>query len=912
LVSKRRAVGIGLIDRTLTERGGTESPVAFGIEQLTAALNEAGVRTENINFFTQTDSELILAVGLVSDPLIHRLLVFSNVGASGRIDAFKPRATKQPSASTMGSVEVEIPLEGELPAAILDPEVREGIAIRWCRYEGARVLAVAGTDAVGLMYGLLEIADRVRLEGAGAFDGIEDAVDLPDHRIRGLDRFIMGPMDDEWFYSDDFWEYYLDRLAYCRFNRFVIVSGFDTAYLSPPYPYFVRVPGYENVRAAGLTDKQLQRNLDRLRRIGRACRRRGIEFVFGTWQQTPWTRNQTVQIEGLPEDEAELADYCTAGLKALLEQCEEIDVIHFRVNHEAGIGDQKSNEAFWKQLIDAVAIWGSRVKLDLRAKGLTDGMIQHALDQGLDVAVPTKYWCEQAALPHHLTQMRREELTQLDNLNHSRRYSYADLLRKPRWYDVIYRLWSLGSTTLFMWADPDYIRRFSASCNLGEAAGFEVAAPLSMKGGHAAIQQKPWPIFDDPELRSGKWEDERYWLYYLQWGRIGYSAGSDPEVWRRELRARFGEKLVDPVERAIRSASRIIPLITAFHMPMHPMLTYWPEFSTGAALFAENNHNSRFNGTFYGDVSYGSAEPSDPGLFYGVDEYAKERAGKRVKDKYTPLQVAGWLQGFQEEVSRAVGQVDRLVGKKPSAELKALRLDLLMLADLAAFHSAKILAAVALGLSSSSKGADRGLYLRTSLERISAARTAWISLSDRGIGAYHDPLEFNAGSSTARRGQWRDYIPEIDADIAQLEDLLKGASSDAPSRRGDVRRAADSQTVAVELAEEESWPRLEVELPPEWPAGSDLVVEVQTGAADRFAQGLTLRYRHANQLEGAFKSTKMTPAENGYRGVIPGRYIRKEWDLLVYITAVLSDERILIHPGLYHPSHALPYFVVKT
>jgi predicted transcriptional regulator len=36
------------------------------------------------------------------------------------------------------------------------------------------------------------------------------------------------------------------------------------------------------------------------------------------------------------------------------------------------------------------------------------------------------------ALPYHIPIMRSEELAQLDNFNHSRRYSYADMLRKPR------------------------------------------------------------------------------------------------------------------------------------------------------------------------------------------------------------------------------------------------------------------------------------------------------------------------------------------------------------------------------------------------------------------------------------------------------------------------------------------------
>ena len=65
-----------------------------------------------------------------------------------------------------------------------------------------------------------------------------------------------------------------------------------------------------------------------------------------------------------------------------------------------------------------------------------------------------------------------------------------------------------------------------------------------------------------------------------------------------------------------------------------------------------------------------------------------------------------------------------------------------------------------------------------------------------------------------------------------------------------------------------------MEVPSEWPAGKELTVEVKTGAADRFPHGLTLRYRHTNQLEGAFKSLKMKSTENGYVCVIPSRYIR--------------------------------------
>jgi hypothetical protein len=243
----------------------------------------------------------------------------------------------------------------------------------------------------------------------------------------------------------------------------------------------------------------------------------------------------------LARNEDELGNYCAAGLKELLTQCEEIEVLQLRVNHEAGVGDQNTNEIFWKKLIAATSEVSRKVKLDLRAKGLTDGMIQYALEKGLELAVPTKHWCEHIALPYHLSQMRNEELTRLYNLNHSRRYSYADMLKRPRNYDIIYRLWNYGSNTLFLFGDPDYARRFTYSINYGQAVGFEITAPLTLKGGMSSIEGEPWPIFDDPELMYSKWEDERYWAWYLVFGRLGYSMDTCPEVWKREFRAHFGK-----------------------------------------------------------------------------------------------------------------------------------------------------------------------------------------------------------------------------------------------------------------------------------------------------------------------------------------------------------------------------------
>ena len=60
-------------------------------------------------------------------------------------------------------------------------------------------------------------------------------------------------------------------------------------------------------------------------------------------------------------------------------------------------------------------------------------------------------------------------------------------------------------------------------------------------------------------------------------------------------------------------------------------------------------------------------------------------------------------------------------------------------------------------------------------------------------------------------------------------------------------------------------------------------------------------------MEGEFKTLDMVRCERGYRAVIPGAYVEKSWDLLVYVTHVESDHRVTVFPGIYHPEYPAPY-----
>lgn len=844
-------------------------PEAYGISRLDEALTAAGVEIDFADRVTPEADGPVIVVARADHPLARTALHDRPIGGT-------PTVPTVPQSTFFSPV----------------PDA------------GRNVTLISGSDSTGLMYALLEVADRVRRTGLRALEQPHPFRETPAVGLRGVDRFITSRLDHEWFHSDEFWEYFLDRLASSRINRFVLITGFDTAYMSPPYPYLIVVPEFSDARVAGLDEEGRAANLNRVRAIGRLCAERGIEFFFGIWQQVPWEQAQSREVEGLPADEDRLAGYCAAGMRQLLASCPEIDGVQLRVNHESGVGTQITAEEFWNTLTDAVAECGRPVKLDLRAKGLTDRMIDHAVGRGLDVSVPTKYWCEQTGLPHHLTQMRTEELTRLDNLNHARRYSYSNLLRRPRSYDMIYRLWNLGATNLFLWGDPDYVKRFCASLQVGDPAGFEIACPLSLKYGHEVrCSREPWPLFEERSLVGARFEDERYWYLYLLFGRIGYSPAVDADVLDREFAARFGKRAGPAVAQAYAASARIVPLITAAHMPCHPMLQYWPELSTGGALFAEHNSNPHFR-----EVTYGSAEPSDPGLFSGIDEYAAEEctggasSGGAPIHRYTPLQVRSWLLAFAEETRAALAEAESAEDLKSGAEWNATVLDFSMLSHLADYHGAKILSALHLSRYRRSGAATDLRAARVALEQ---ALEQWRSLAKLGTGTYHEPLDFQAGASEGRVGHWNDGTGELEHDLARLEQM---AAQDVGTGAADVDRT-DPPTEGSGTPRPSVFPgRLSV--PERVRSGHPVRIDLVASGPGRWRP--ILRYRHTDQTDGAFHAIEMTRRADRYTAVIPAAYVTPGFDLLVYATARRAPDETLMAPGLYHPDEPLPYLIVRV
>lgn len=144
--------------------------------------------------------------------------------------------------------------------------------------QGRERIIIGGGGDSGTMYGCLELAARI--EEYGALPQGMRLIDGPRLRFRGPAHFWMKrggydypvtPAEFPWFYDREFMLAYLDQLVENRLNTLYFWNGH-------PFVNFLRLPEYPE--AQGLSDEQLDRNIEQLQWLTTEAERRGVWIIF--------------------------------------------------------------------------------------------------------------------------------------------------------------------------------------------------------------------------------------------------------------------------------------------------------------------------------------------------------------------------------------------------------------------------------------------------------------------------------------------------------------------------------------------------------------------------------------------------------------------------------------------------------
>ena len=779
--------------------------------------------------------------------------------------------------------------------------------------DGERGGVLSCGDARGLMYALLELADRVENgdDPLAALEQREATAERPFNSLRSCGRLFTSDIEDKpWFYDRAMWPAYFSMLASQRFNRFSLNLGigYDSldevidAYLLFAYPFLLSVPGY-NVRAINLANSERDGNLEMLQYISSECVAHGIDFQLGIWTHGyKWgpASKPNYTIEGITPDNH--AAYSRDALTALLKACPNISGVTLRTHGESGV--REASYAFWATVFSALPACGRHVNLDLHTKGLDQRLIDEALQTGVPLTLSPKYWAEHMGLPYQQTSIRDLEMPSDEHLAEGfyalstgsrifTRYGYADFLREDRPYRVMFRIWP-GSHRLFLWGGPSSAAAHARAFHFCGCDGVELFEPLSFKGRRGSGIAGNRCAYADASLVP-HWDWQKYLYTYRSWGRLMYSPEASPDTWKRYLRKQFGDG-AGALEAALARATPVTQIVTTAHLPSAANDAFSPEYYTNLSI-VDGNKSTPYFDTPVPKV-FANVSPLDPQLFSGINEFVTGLLKNEQRGKYSPLEVAQWLDGAANTAESHLRTAEAQVAKKNSPEFRRAALDIRIQIGIGLFFAAKLRSGV---LYAGYEQSGERATLEEAVKQYRRARDFWQSFANDAKGVYESDITF--GPRPYQRANWLECLPAIDEDIAEMERQLEatpatGAGRSAISLR-ELTVPAERESLAIQHAPASSFV-------PGRPL--EIVIEMPPGTSQSCA--VRLYYRHVNQAE-RYQSADMRAEGSRFNAVISASYTNSKYPLQYYFEPRRGADRAWLFPGLGSDLRAQPYFVVR-
>ncbi len=223
----------------------------------------------------------------------------------------------------------------------------------------------------------------------------------------------------------------------------------------------------------------------------------------------------------------------------------------------------------------------------------------------------------------------------------------------------------------------------------------------------------------------------------------------------------------------------MLPLVTVVHGIGASNNGYWPEVYLNMPIAGGPNAD-HYAGDTAKPPTFGGVSSFDPSLFYRIDEYADALVAGRRDGRYPPDVVAGWLETLAADAEQHLASATETVADAHEPSFRRVAVDVAVQAGLGRFFAGKLRSGLAYSLFERTHDVDR---LGEAVRAYRSARDAFAALAELTTGVYRADLTFGTGAS--EHGHWAARLPDIDADLADLERRYAQAQADrqAPQRQ---------------------------------------------------------------------------------------------------------------------------------
>ncbi len=635
---------------------------------------------------------------------------------------------------------------------------------------------IVGRDSTGAMYGALELAERLRLDGAASLPLPAPITSAPSVSIRGANVFAVLPAPGEacwWFRDAMYWREYLDLMAHARMNRLELHGVYSLANTVFPNAllYFANSRTHQDI---GIPRADREANLSMLNTIIAMASARGIRVGFMSYRS-----DFNISGDGPVQTDARNDLYEREAAEDLARRAPGLASLGFRVG-------ESGHDANWyiDTFVAGVLASGARTQVSTRTWH-TDGADHKpevlALSRAVagNLLIEAKYNGEQLGPPYVVAGADPRQLIGYPS------YFYEHYLEPPSPYTFIFQIWASGTHRFFRQASFERIRRITGTLRSlsPRVAGFV------LQPSHAYFSQRD-ESHVNPADRYSPWTFRRDELEYQLFGRLAYDPSTPERVFRETLAARTGTNatIADAMWRAVQAASEIVPWIQTAHSlgadSRHEAVELEWAGSVGRwasppdtpvervdpchppALGYEPQRSAAYHGPF-DDVSLA-------GPFDAASDHVASRPTVRIR----PQDVARLVLDAAAQARREATTVTA-----PNAEARDVIRQCLALADLGEYAAHKLRAATALAVYAQTASAD---YLAVARDETRLADDAWAALANdtAWVPPFEDRLRMG-DAYCLHPFHWRDQLRLVRLlDPASIDALVAAVTGNPPAFTG--------------------------------------------------------------------------------------------------------------------------------
>jgi len=505
-------------------------------------------------------------------------------------------------------------------------------------------LAVLAKDETGAMYGVLDVAEQIRMRGS--IESVEEQVSNPEVSVRAIkfnlpwSPYREGAQNDlhiDTCLDPEFWKQFLDMMARNRYN---VLSLWNLH----PFSFMIRPSNFPE--ACPFSDQELQRWMDLWHSLFRMATERGIETYVINWNAIV-----SPEFEEAHQDADDYRDLVGQYTKECV-----TEVIN-EYKNLSGIGVSLTNEHL---SIPGVCEWFRELGPRERQDWLRDTIVE-----GIAEADRPIKFLNRSVRTDSIADMRRvigsmaeeENITDIlvsTKFNWSHGHSSTDLELthdysdgtvddklwepQPDDYNIA---WTVRNEDFFVlrWGDPGFVREhIENNCSDKEyvdgyflgSEGFIPAKDIS----HDHHRHQTWQyIF------------EKQWLFYMVWGRLLYDPETSDDRFKAAFERRYGSDVGERLLKGYTAGSKMPIELAKFHASTWDYALYSEGFLAVQEQLGLDDEVSPFISV--DELIY--HETLDP-QYIAIPEYVEVSGGETQGAHTTPPELADRVESEGEQV----------------------------------------------------------------------------------------------------------------------------------------------------------------------------------------------------------------------------------------------------------------------